>query len=277
MEVIVMNKSTNKKPKVPKLPIVLLVIFGILAPLSLLSAVAFTVYVNDTPDSQNQEVETTETCPDEEDCEDIKFPNSMDYPNIDKPIIYIYPEEETIVHVQLGNPDDLICSYPQYDCGWNVIAKPNGDLIDLKTGRGLYALYYESRRSDDCDVMMPGFVVPKEDTISFLEAKLQYLGLNEHEAEEFIIYWLPILQQNEYNYIRFATKEEIDNTAPLTVSPMPDTTIRVLMYFAGLDQPVDIEEQQLAPAERNGFTVVEWGGSQLAPSFQTTTNTSSIK
>ena len=43
------------------------------------------------------------------------------------------------------------------------------------------------------------------------EEKLAILGLNEREAEEFIIYWLPKLESNKYNYIRFATEEEIRN------------------------------------------------------------------
>lgn len=65
----------------------------------------------------------------------------------EKPIIYLYPEKETKVDVILGNSEDLIVSYPKYVDGWNVVAKPNGDLIDIKTGRSLYSLYYESKVS----------------------------------------------------------------------------------------------------------------------------------
>ena len=35
------------------------------------------------------------------------------------------------------------------------------------------------------------------------------------------------------------------------------------MTFKPLDQPVDIEPQTLTAPERTGFTVVEWGGSEL--------------
>ena len=52
-----------------------------------------------------------------------------------------------------------------------------------------------------------GFIVKGEDTAKFLEEKLEILGLNEREAEEFIIYWLPKLEANKYNYIRFASVE----------------------------------------------------------------------
>ena len=35
----------------------------------------------------------------------------------------------------------------------------------------------------------------------------------------------------KYNYIRFATREEIDANMPLTITPEPDTTIRILMEY----------------------------------------------
>ena len=110
-----------------------------------------------------------------------------------------------------------------------------------------------------------GFIVSREDTVSFLEDKLARLGLNEHEAEEFIVYWLPKLKQNNYNYIRFATMDEINNAMPLDINPNPDTIIRVMMTFKGLDKPIEgIAEQQLPTTPtRDGFTVVEWGGSEI--------------
>ena len=170
--------------------------------------------------------------------------------------------------VKLGNPESLAVSYPEYDSdtGWNVLARPNGDLTDLSTGRNLYSLYYESSLlGNSFNVESDGFIVSREDTVSFLEDKLARLGLNEHEAEEFIIYWLPRLQANEYNYIRFATIDEINKAMPLDINPNPDTVIRVLMTYKGLDEPMEgITEQQLPTTPtRDGFTVVEWGGSEL--------------
>ena len=185
-----------------------------------------------------------------------------------KPIIYLYPTSEAKASVRLGKPNDVTVSYPEYNAskGWNVLAQPDGDLVDLDTGRNLYSLYYESESSEDVYSMQSdGFIVSREDTVSFLEDKLARLGLNEHEAEEFIVYWLPKLQQNNYNYIRFATMDEINNAMPLDINPNPDTVIRVLMTFKGLDKPIEgITEQQLPTTPtRDGFTVVEWGGSEL--------------
>lgn len=180
-----------------------------------------------------------------------------------KPIIYIYPEEEQIVDVKLGYKENLLVSYPVYDEGWNVLAKPDGTLIDNKTNRELYSLYYESQNKIDFKIEEDGFVISKEELIPFLEEKLEILGLNPREQEEFIIYWLPILQKNNYTYIRFAEQEEINKNMPLQIEPKPQTTIRVLMTFKGLENKINVKEQELTKVERKGYTVIEWGATIL--------------
>ena len=182
---------------------------------------------------------------------------------VDKPIIYLYPTEEMTLSVKLGKKNNITCSYPNYTDGWNVVAKPNGDLNDIDTGRYLYSLYYESNNTVDYRVEKDGFIVPRESVAEFLEEKLEILGLTEKEAEEFIIYWLPKLQENKYNYIRFATKEEIEENMSLEFSTKPDTIIRVIMTYKGLNKPIKVEEQQLETPNRNGFVVVEWGGTEI--------------
>lgn len=186
-------------------------------------------------------------------------PGVIDY----KPIIYLYPTVKTELTVKLGYSDKVTCSYPKYMTGWNVLAKPNGDLIDLDTNKNLYALYYESQNVYNFKVEKDGFVVKGTDVTEFLEEKLKILGLTEREAEEFIVYWLPKLQENEYNYIRFATMEEINENMPLEFSVEPDNLIRVLMTYKGLDRPIDVEEQQLQTPKRTGFVAVEWGGTEI--------------
>ncbi len=182
---------------------------------------------------------------------------------IDKPIIYLYPTEETKVSVKLLKDKNLTCSYPKYQGEWKVLAQPNGNLKDLTTNRQLYSLYYESKSSVDFKVNNDGFLVKGEDTIEFLEEKLAILGLTEREAEEFIVYWLPKLECNKYNYIRFATLDEINENMPLVINPNPDTIIRVLMTYKGLDAPIDVKEQKLITPDRTGFVAVEWGGTEI--------------
>lgn len=192
-----------------------------------------------------------------------KEDSNLDFISTDKPIIYLYPTDDIDLSVKLGYEDKITCSYPQYKTSWNVFAKTSGDLIDLNTNRALYALYYESEAVYNFEIQKDGFIVKGSDITKFLEEKLEILGLTERETEEFIVYWLPILQENEYNYIRFATIEEINQNMPLEFSVQPDTLIRVLMTYKGLDKPIDVEEQQLETPERTGFVAVEWGGTKI--------------
>mgnify|MGYP004457188029 FL=1 len=180
-----------------------------------------------------------------------------------KPIIYLYPEEEQLVEVKLLKEQNITVSYPKYNNSWQVIAKPNGDLKDIKTNRNLYGLYYEAKNNESKINLEEGFCIKRENIVSFLEEKLSILGLNEREANEFIIYWLPRLEKNEYNYIRFASISEINKIMPLEVSPQPDTIIRVLMEFKGLNKEIKVKEQELSKVNRNGFVLVEWGGTEL--------------
>ena len=180
--------------------------------------------------------------------------------SFDKPIIYLYPEQTTEVEITLGQVENLTHTYPKYEEeGWRVRAEVNGDLLDLKTGRKLYALYWEGKNEVSKEIE-EGFVVAGEEVIGFLEEKLEILGLSEREANEFIIYWLPQLESNKYNLIRFQTKEEIDFNMPLTVRPEPDSVIRVMMEFKGLENVIEVKEQKLETPKREGFVVVEWGG-----------------
>ena len=176
-----------------------------------------------------------------------------------KPIIYIYPEENgTKVSVTVSNPEKLTCTYPKYGEGWEVLADKDGTLTD-NTGRKYYSLYWEGKdyKNSNFD---EGFVVKGEDTASFLEEKLAILGLNEREAEEFIVYWLPILERNNYNLIRFLTEDEINSQMELNIDPKPDTLIRIMMEYKPLMFNKNVKEQVLEKVERTGYTVVEWGG-----------------
>lgn len=189
----------------------------------------------------------------------IQYPNNFE---VKKPIIYIYPKEETKLNIKLLNSQLLTTSYPKYNNGWNVIAQPNGMLKEIGTNKSYYGLYYEGK-NHNVNMKTDGFIVTGEDTIEFLEEKLEILGLNERERNEFIIYWLPKLENNRYNYIRFETLEEIEKYMPLEITPKPDTIIRVVMDYKPLNEIIQIEEQKLTPQKRIGYSVIEWGGSEI--------------
>ena len=178
-----------------------------------------------------------------------------------KPVIYLYPEEQTDVSVRVNFPlgGEFTCTYPEYNDGWNVTAMPDGTLYDAN-GDEYYCLYWEGKSRDVMDDSK-GFCVAGKDTVKFLREKLMYIGLTAREANEFIIYWLPKMQDDPYNIITLHT-DDYARSVPLNVSPSPDTIIRVFMTYRSSDTPVDIPEQELPHYERNGFTLVEWGGSE---------------
>lgn len=179
------------------------------------------------------------------------------------PIIYLYPEEETVVNVQLELNGELGTTYPHYnEGGWTVIASTDGTLTDTD-GREYSYLFWEGSLMMDSDLSQ-GFCVKGEDTEEFMEWALEELGLNDIEADAFIMYWLPEMEGNQYNVISFQTTA-YEDAAALYVTPAPDTEIRVNMLWYSSLVPVDIEEQDLAsinPDTREGFTVVEWGGEE---------------
>lgn len=180
-----------------------------------------------------------------------------------KPVIYIYPEEDMNINVKLINDKNISFSYPKYKDSWNFLAKTNGDLINTSTNRHYYSLYWEGKNYKNSLNNIDGFCVKGEDTISFLEEKLEILGLSERESNEFIVYWLPKMENNKYNYIRFKTNEEIEEYMKLEINPLPKTVIRVSMDFMVLDKYIKLKPQDLTPVERTGFTVVEWGGNEV--------------
>ena len=141
-----------------------------------------------------------------------------------------------------------------------MTAAPDGTITD-ENGQKYNYLYWEGNSEQEYD-FSEGFCVAGEDTAKFLEDALDRLGLTRREANEFIVYWLPRMESNEYNLISFQSEAYTDH-ARLEIQPEPDTVIRVFMAYKPLDHYQEIPEQSLSAPERSGFTVVEWGGSEL--------------
>lgn len=178
----------------------------------------------------------------------------------EKPVIYFYPECERKIKAELLYNGKLTCTYPLINGGWNFTAYPDGTLVD-ENGMSYNYLYWEGEDCVSYD-FSKGYCVKGSDTAKFLEEVLPRLGLTRKEANEFIIYWLPRMQENPYNVISFQGETYTQN-AVLRVEPEPDTMIRVFMAWYGTDSEVAIEPQNITTPVRDGFTVVEWGGSEI--------------
>jgi len=189
-----------------------------------------------------------------------KEPKGDDRPTDAKPVIYLYPETETDVTVRLDYSGEMTCTYPVYDDGWSVTAHPDGTLTDA-AGQTYKYLYWEGVNDIDYD-LSEGFCIAGSDTATFLEEALSKLGLTRREANEFIVYWLPLMQENPYNLISFQS-DVYTQAAKLSVEPIPDTMLRIFMAWKPLKEKMDLPEQELVATPRTGFTLVEWGGCQV--------------
>ncbi|WRS26530.1 hypothetical protein U6B65_09250 [Oscillospiraceae bacterium MB08-C2-2] len=179
-----------------------------------------------------------------------------------KPVIYLYPQTETKVDVSLAYKGRLTFTYPAYQNGWSVTARPDGFLTNLADGSSHYYLFWEGIPNKIQWDQSTGFVVSGKESASFLAEKLSAMGLTAREYNDFITYWGPKMVENPYNLVTFAA-EEYEELAPLTISPKPDSILRVHMVLKPLSSPVEVKPQTLPAFSRTGFTVVEWGGTLL--------------
>lgn len=185
---------------------------------------------------------------------------------VKKPVIYLYPTQKTDIVFSFSFNGQLQTTFPKYEKNWDVTAYPNGQIFDKKSKRFYNSLFW------DGNITLPkehydykdGFVVSKDNLTTFLIEKLEFIGLNNSETNDFVQYWLPILEKNENNFIRFYVNEDYDVFSSNNVIPKPETSIRVFMEFYKSDKFLNIPKQRLTKTQRKGFTIVEWGGSDVS-------------
>ena len=173
-----------------------------------------------------------------------------------KPVIYLYPEKTTDVLVKVGA--DITVSEPEYNDGWLATADPSGRLI--VDGQTYNSLFWEGQGKGEYPVINSGFVVETKNIELTLKSHLTQLGLNSKESADFMTFWLPKMPTTKYTRLTWFGTHQMDKLAPLTVSPKPDTSIRIFLDYQGLDKPINLPEQKLSTIDRKGFTLVEWGG-----------------
>jgi len=179
-----------------------------------------------------------------------------------KPVIYLYPEKPMNVSVQVKPGNGLSYTDPAYNNGWNVFADTKSNLKNLSDGKMYPYLFWEGSGGVYYEQPKQGFMVAKDNLDAFFNEKLAQLGLIEKEAQDFKEYWIPEMSNLDkpYYFVTFLSKRYIDQLAPLTINPKPDTVIRVLMDYKGLDNQEMTQDFPIVTPERKGFTVVEWGG-----------------
>ncbi len=175
-----------------------------------------------------------------------------------KPVIYLYPTKKTNVSVSIY-PAHIDQSVPAYGNGWQVTAYPDGEIFD--NGIEYPYLFWDGESNPPTVDRSKGFVVATSDIGSFLKTSLAAQGLKGSEITDFIAYWQPRMTTSEpYVYVYFMPQSDYDKLVPMTITPAPQTTIRVYMLYKPLPAPIIVTPEPLTAPKRIGFTVVEWGG-----------------
>ena len=209
--------------------------------------------------------------------------------SVDKPNIYVYPDEpmeekpglylygdqplqETHVSLTL-HQSDMLYMWPQgtqndktFD--WDVLAAQDGTLYDQSGNEYSYIFWEASGYGEQ--ITDEGFCVKGSETAEFLRDTLKEIGLTPKEYNEFIVYWMPRMQDNAYNIIRFEGLDPDDaynQNYELKVTDSEgnpaDSMLRVMMVWEAADEYTELKPQEFETFERDGFTVVEWGGSEI--------------
>jgi hypothetical protein len=185
-----------------------------------------------------------------------------------KPVIYLYPEHETEITVEMEIKGTEAFLYPAYDEKWKFTAHPNGDL-DFGDNTYNY-LFWEAKatKSAPFDKNQDGFLVARDEVVSFLEDKLSEANLTSKEQADFITFWGPKMAQNELNFVHFIFNETCEQYANIDIQPAPKSVYRIYILFAPITEPFEVSPQKIQSANRDGFFVLEWGGQKrILPQF----------
>ena len=206
-----------------------------------------------------------------------------------KPAIYLYPTKPTNINVTIDKNIDLTLDIPKYkpDTGWNVLAYPDGKIVDLQPqytncndlnsnrfgmeyakeacDKNNYPyLYWEGiTRNKPLPAQTKGWLVKTVNSKAFLESKLDFVGFNKPEKDEFTRYWTHKILESKQDtvFISFMQTEAVNNDNSLTITPTPDSLNR---FYIVVDLNVKNHKnqppQELVKFKRTGFTVVDWGG-----------------
>ncbi len=184
--------------------------------------------------------------------------------NLGKPAIYVYPEKPTKINLALNVKGKMTFSYPLYENGWTFTASPLGN-IEYKNRNYNYLFWEGEQNLQNLAINWnEGFIVSSDTLISFFENSLARAGLNEKETQDFITFWVPKMQNNKQNYIHFMFTNDYDQLATINIDPKPENLIRVFVLWSNAEYLKALIKPQVFPlCSRKGYTVIEWGGSEM--------------
>lgn len=178
--------------------------------------------------------------------------------DVDKPAIYIYPEENSQFQIQLilKNSTRITESIPEYNSGWDVFVEKSGR-INSRYDYLFYEAYIIKIPSRQVGT---GWCISQKNLKNELNDILLKIGLNQKETNEFLDYWLYRLQDYKYYKIFPVVNEQLDEFVEIYITPQPQTIFRIWFFFHGSDNLEELPSPQIIDFNREGTTVIEWGG-----------------
>lgn len=176
---------------------------------------------------------------------------------VDKPVIYIYPEEACQYEVNLKLKDGikLTETIPEYESNWNVYINEDGT-IDDKYDYLFYEVSLNYIPSFDY-----GYCISKNDLAENFSEILSNIGLNDMEISDFIEYWEQYLIDYEYYQVYPVINNDLNQFVELEITPEPKNIIRVWLFFKGYNTYRELKNPEIDTISRDRSLVVEWGGS----------------
>jgi len=195
----------------------------------------------------------------------IRYHKDGSYPMMDcgKPAVYLYPTKTTDLSVKLTINGTLRFTLPKYSNGWDVKASPDGTIYNYGDGKKYDYLWWESDATGkQIKMTNGGIILPKDEMSTKLKNVLTSFGLNQKETNQFLEYWLPILnsEKSQYIYFTFLYNDEVNQIGKLDFSVTPDTEMRIFMLYKPVTANYETKKLYIPTMTRKGFTVVEWGG-----------------
>lgn len=183
-------------------------------------------------------------------------------PLMAEPLMYFYTDTKENIQIGFDESIQLEVTIPKVkNRSWSFESRPPHSYINKEDGR-LYQTAFWEGRSFITPEWTHGWSVSRKTIETFITEKLKQLGLIDREVTDFLRYWKPRLNSFPYYKVRFFTEPFLRYYSPLTITPNPESFIRVHMEALGTSKPIKLKPQIIPenPPTRGKFTVVEWSG-----------------
>jgi hypothetical protein len=189
---------------------------------------------------------------------------------LEKPVIYLYSQQEEPFNLKIKTDAALKFTYPAYTNEWKGKSSANGTI--QMSGSNYPYLFWDAALS--AEKLKPDWLHADQfegsNTVIYLENRLTNLGFNEKEKTDFITYWGPRMQQMKVVQLIWMQDEQLDPIASLEIVPTFRQN-RIYILFretsAFMEQTTVLKVPPLKPLDRSGNYLVEWGGIEVEPTL----------